>query len=47
MFTLWDDLAAIRRFAGDDLTLAKYYDFDPKFLLELEPEVTHFDIIEG
>src|SRR5512139_2737791 len=47
MFTLWDDLAAIRRFAGDDLTLAKYYDFDPDFLLELEPRVTHFEVIEG
>ena len=37
MFTLWDDLEAIRRFAGDDLLKAKYYDFDPDFLLELEP----------
>jgi hypothetical protein len=47
MFTLWDDLAAIRRFAGDDLTLAKYYDFDPDFLLELEPRVTHFEVVES
>ena len=47
MFTLWDDLVAIHRFAGDDLVKAKYYDFDPDFLLELEPEVTHFQVIEG
>ena len=47
MFTFWDDGAAIRRFAGDDLLKAKYYDFDPVFLLELEPEVTHFDVIGG
>ena len=46
MFTLWDNLEAIRRFAGDELTKAKYYDFDPDFLLELEPEVTHFEVIE-
>jgi hypothetical protein len=46
MFTLWDDLEAIRRFAGDELTKAKYYDFDPSFLLELEPEVTHFEVTE-
>ena len=45
MFTLWDDLDAIRRFAGDDLTKAKYDDFDPDFLLELGPEVTHFEVI--
>ena len=35
-----------RRFAGDELAKAKYYDFDPDFLLELEPEVTHLDVIE-
>lgn len=47
MFTLWDDLEAIRRFAGDGLTKAKYYDFDPDFLLEMEPEVVHFEVIEA
>jgi hypothetical protein len=47
MFTFWDDEAAIRRFAGGDLLKAKYYDFDPDFLLELEPQVTHFEVIEG
>jgi hypothetical protein len=47
MFTLWDDFEAIRRFAGDEPTKAKYYDFDPDFLLELEPEVTHPEVIEA
>ena len=47
MFTLWDDLTAIGRFAGDELTKAKYYEFDPDFRLELEPEVIHFDVIEA
>lgn len=47
MFTLWDNEAAIRRFAGKDLTRAKYYDFDPGFLIDMEPEVLHFDVIEG
>jgi hypothetical protein len=46
MFTLWDDETAIRRFAGDDLLRAKYYDFDPDFLLEMEAEVLHFNVIE-
>ncbi|WP_345169722.1 hypothetical protein [Sphingomonas daechungensis] len=44
MFTLWDDEAAIRRFAGDDLLKARYYDFDADYLLELEPEVEHFEV---
>ncbi|HEX8842774.1 MAG TPA: hypothetical protein VF757_10810 [Sphingomicrobium sp.] len=47
MLTLWEDTDAIRRFAGDQLTKAKYYDFDPDFLLELEPEVVHFEVIEA
>ena len=46
MFTLWEDLEAIERFAGADRLKARYYDFDPEFLLELEPEVTHFEVIE-
>jgi hypothetical protein len=46
MFTLWDDLHSICLFAGDELNKAKYYDFDHAFLLELEPEVTHFEVIE-
>ena len=45
MFTLWEDEAAIRRFAGEDVQAAKYYDFDADFLLELEPEVVHFGVI--
>jgi hypothetical protein len=47
MFTVWEDEGAIRRFAGDDLLKAKYYNFDPDYLLELEPEVIHFEVIEA
>ena len=42
MFTLWVDEASIRRFAGEDIARARYYDFDDAFLLEKEPEVVHF-----
>ena len=47
MLTLWRDELAIRRFAGENPTLAKYYDFDPDFLLELETTVRHYEVIEG
>jgi hypothetical protein len=47
MLTLWQDEAAIRGFAGDEIGRAKYYDFDPDFLLELEPDVRHYEVIEG
>ena len=45
MFTLWADEAAIRRFAGEDVEVAKYYEFDADFLIELEPHVVHFEVI--
>ena len=47
MFTLWEDEAAIRRFAGAEYDRAKYYEFDPDYLFELEPEVVHFEVIQG
>jgi heme-degrading monooxygenase HmoA len=43
--TRWRDEAAIRAFAGDDLTRAKYYDEDRDFLLEFEPEVEHYTVV--
>ena len=47
MLTFWEDEASIRRFAGADMARAKYYEFDPDYLLEMEPEVVHFEMIEG
>ena len=47
MLTFWEDEAAIRRFAGADMARAKYYDFDADYLLEMEPEVVHLEMMEG
>lgn len=44
LLTLWDSADAIRKFAGEDIEKAKYYDFDPDYLLELEPTVTHYEV---
>jgi hypothetical protein len=44
MLTFWDDVDAIKRFAGEDFELAKYYDFDRSFLIELEPQVLHYTL---
>ena len=44
LLTLWDSEDAIRQFAGEDIAKAKYYDFDPDYLLELEPTVTHYEV---
>ncbi len=42
----WDSLDAIRRFAGDDLERARYYPADREFLLEIEPRVTHYAVLD-
>jgi hypothetical protein len=44
MLTFWDDYAAIRRFAGERIEAAKYYDFDDGYLLEKEPFVRHYEV---
>jgi heme-degrading monooxygenase HmoA len=43
MITFWESEAAIRAFAGDDIRIAKYYDFDKNYLLEQEPHSTHYE----
>jgi heme-degrading monooxygenase HmoA len=44
--TVWESLDAIRGFAGDDITKAKYYPEDSRFLLEFEERVTHWEVAE-
>jgi hypothetical protein len=44
MLTFWDDLDAVRAFAGDPVETAKYYDFDDGFLLEKPPTAEHFKV---
>jgi len=44
--TFWTDIPSIKKFAGDDYEKARYYPSDKDFLLEFEPGVTHFDVLE-
>ena len=43
--TLWESENAIRLFAGDDITVARYYPEDDDFLLEREPLVRHAEVL--
>ena len=43
--TFWQDMDAIRSFAGPSPEKAKYYDEDHGFLLEFEPMVTHYEVV--
>jgi heme-degrading monooxygenase HmoA len=47
MLSFWDSLEDIKEFAGEDVELAKYYDFDRLFLLEMEPRVLHYEAFES
>lgn len=43
--SIWDSMAAIKHFAGDDYEKARYYPEDKNFLLEMEPVVSHYEIL--
>jgi|SRR5579863_6565741 hypothetical protein len=43
MLTFWEDVEAVKRFAGEDYEIAKYYDFDNQYLIMREPKVRHFE----
>lgn len=43
--TFWDSKEAITEFAGEDIEKARYYPEDAAFLIELEPMVTHYEVL--
>jgi heme-degrading monooxygenase HmoA len=43
--SLWESLDAVRRFAGDEIDRAVFYDEDERFLVERENSVAHFDVV--
>jgi len=43
--TSWENIDAIKAFAGDDAEEAKYYPEDDGFLLEFEPSVVHYEVV--
>ena len=46
LIPLWDSIESIKRFAGEDFNKACYpYPEDKEFLVELEPEVKHFEVL--
>ena len=44
LISLWDSMEAVGRFAGPDVDRAKYYPENPQLLLELEPNVVHYEV---
>ena len=44
LLSLWDSREAIRAFAGEDISRARYYPEDPGFLLEMPERLRHYDV---
>jgi heme-degrading monooxygenase HmoA len=47
LLTLWESWDAIKAFAGPDYEKAVYYPEDEKFLLALDPLVTHYELLSS
>jgi heme-degrading monooxygenase HmoA len=45
--SLWDSFESIQAFAGPDYQKAVYYPEDEKFLLKLNPDVVHYEVLVG
>ena len=45
LLSLWESWDAIREFAGNDVEKAFYYPEDSEFLLSMEPEVEHYEVL--
>lgn len=46
MLSFWDDIAAVKRFAGEDHDVAYYFDFDDDYLIEKEAGVLHWSLYD-
>jgi heme-degrading monooxygenase HmoA len=44
--SFWDSYESIRGFAGEGISLARYYPEDPRFLLDFPEHVEHFEITQ-
>lgn len=44
VISLWRDMASISAFAGTDPTRARYFPEDERYLLEMTPDVVHYEV---
>jgi heme-degrading monooxygenase HmoA len=47
LISFWESFEAISTFAGPDVDQARYYPDDEQYLVELEPTVTHYELVVG
>ena len=44
VISLWPDMESIKAFAGEDSTRARYFPEDERYLLEMTPDVIHYEV---
>ncbi|MHA1169833.1 MAG: hypothetical protein ACTSRU_18550 [Candidatus Hodarchaeales archaeon] len=44
LITYWDSFESIKKYAGANLEVAKYYEEDEEFLLEKELNIIHHEV---
>ena len=47
LISLWDSMEALRAFAGENPERSVYYPEDENYLLEMEPLVRHYDVVDS
>ena len=45
--SLWDDVEAIKGFAGEEHEIAVYYPEDDRFLIERDDTVRHYEVVHS
>lgn len=45
LVSFWESLDAVRNFAGENIERAVYYPEDEQYLLAIEPEVEHYEVL--
>jgi heme-degrading monooxygenase HmoA len=45
VLSMWDSLESIKAFAGNEYENAVYYPEDKRFLLSLNPHVSHYEVL--
>jgi heme-degrading monooxygenase HmoA len=46
LISLWDSMDAVRAFAGENPERSVYYPGDEQYLLEMEPLVRHYEVVD-
>ena len=47
LISFWESLDAISKFSGPDVSKARYYPGEEKYLVKLEPVVAHYEVVAG